>query len=249
VKAILTYHDLDSGPSPITVAPEIFVRHLDELVRAGVAVLPLLELIDSPASRAVAITFDDGFASFAEHAWPELRRRGLPVTLFVVSGHAGATNAWGGRQDLGIPVRPLLDWPTLRELAREGVSLGSHTASHAALPGLPPERVETELREARERIRSETGSEALAFAYPFGAVDTAACAAARRHHRCAVTTELRMIGVAEDPHRLPRLDAWYFRKPGRLAAFGRASFTARVAFRRALRRVRAGVRSLRGSYP
>ncbi|HEX9991109.1 MAG TPA: polysaccharide deacetylase family protein [Chloroflexia bacterium] len=41
-------------------------------------------------SRALIITFDDGYRCFAEVAMPVLRRLGLPVTLFVPTGFPGA---------------------------------------------------------------------------------------------------------------------------------------------------------------
>ena len=37
--------------------------------------------------RSVAVTFDDAYCDFAEHAWPIMRRLGLPVTLFVPTGY------------------------------------------------------------------------------------------------------------------------------------------------------------------
>ncbi|MCC6801176.1 MAG: polysaccharide deacetylase family protein, partial [Anaerolineae bacterium] len=37
--------------------------------------------------RAVLVTFDDGYCDFAEHAWPVLRKLGLPVTLFVPTAY------------------------------------------------------------------------------------------------------------------------------------------------------------------
>jgi peptidoglycan/xylan/chitin deacetylase (PgdA/CDA1 family) len=37
----------------------------------------------------VLVTFDDGYQDFAEHAWPILKRYGIPVTLFVPTGYPG----------------------------------------------------------------------------------------------------------------------------------------------------------------
>lgn len=37
-------------------------------------------------SRAVLITFDDAYADFVDHAWPILRKHGLPALMFVPTG-------------------------------------------------------------------------------------------------------------------------------------------------------------------
>ncbi|MEZ4586208.1 MAG: glycosyltransferase [Gemmatimonadales bacterium] len=53
--------------------------------------------------RRVLITFDDGYADFADHAWPLLKRYGYPAWLFVVSGRIGATNAWDRARGESLP--------------------------------------------------------------------------------------------------------------------------------------------------
>ena len=49
-------------------------------IRRGEAALPL---------SAVMVTFDDGYRSVAEHAWPIMRRHGVPLTLFVPTAYPG----------------------------------------------------------------------------------------------------------------------------------------------------------------
>jgi peptidoglycan/xylan/chitin deacetylase (PgdA/CDA1 family) len=39
--------------------------------------------------RAIAVTFDDAYADFAENAWPVMQRHGIPATLFVPTAHPG----------------------------------------------------------------------------------------------------------------------------------------------------------------
>jgi peptidoglycan/xylan/chitin deacetylase (PgdA/CDA1 family) len=64
-----------------------FERRLDLLHRGGYPVLPLEEALARLTSgtlppRAVSITVDDGAYDFLAVAYPILRRRGLPVTLY-----------------------------------------------------------------------------------------------------------------------------------------------------------------------
>ena len=85
--AILTYHSLDESGSVISMPPALFRAQMECLAESPSKVVPLAEICDRPG--AVAITFDDGFANFAEYAAPVLERLSLPATVFVVSGFCG----------------------------------------------------------------------------------------------------------------------------------------------------------------
>jgi len=96
---VLTYHRIaepgdepDLDPALISATPRDFAQQiaqvaahrptisLDDLlrVRRGEALLP---------TGAVMITFDDAYRDFAEHAWPVLRRHGVPAVLFVPTAY------------------------------------------------------------------------------------------------------------------------------------------------------------------
>lgn len=74
----------------------------------------------------------------------------------------------------------LLSWAQLRELSREGMTLGAHTRTHPVLTNVPLDTVKTEIRECREDLRREVGILPSIFAYPFGAHDSAVMEVARR---------------------------------------------------------------------
>lgn len=73
--------------------------------------------------------------------------------------------------DAGAPTSRVLGWRALRELAGDGVALAPHTRTHPSLPHLPPAQALAEIRDSREELRRETGSELPVLAYPFGAHD------------------------------------------------------------------------------
>ena len=77
--AILTYHSLDESGSVISTHPKNFERQMEALASGPARVVPLTEVLEHPA--AVAITFDDGFANFADHAVPVLERLSLAATV------------------------------------------------------------------------------------------------------------------------------------------------------------------------
>ncbi|MDR7523562.1 MAG: polysaccharide deacetylase family protein [Armatimonadota bacterium] len=188
----------------------------------GLAVLP---------SRAVLVTFDDGYRDFLDAAWPVLRRHGVPAVLFVptafpgtraafwwdevhelVSGTAAdeviafeigrlplrtTTDRWRAVRVLNRFLKALppdelsdrlqvlqrslgpvdaadswvLSWDELRRLAADGLAVGSHARTHAALPRLALEHLEGEIRGADEDLKRELGGGVLLFAFPYGMID------------------------------------------------------------------------------
>ncbi|MCC7011627.1 MAG: polysaccharide deacetylase family protein [Planctomycetes bacterium] len=243
MRAILTYHSIEASGSPISLDQATFERHVAFFRSGAVDVLALDELADAPDGRnALALTFDDGFENFASQAWPLLRAAKLPVTLFVASRRVGTDNAWGGSEAPGIPTLPLLDWAALRELVGQGLQIGSHSRSHPFLSRLSDEQLALELRGSAEDLERELGVRPRSFCYPYGDLDARVVEAARREYALACTTELDLLRADCDKLRLPRLDAFYYRAPGRLEAWGGNSFRAHLWLRASARRLRASWR-------
>lgn len=239
MRAILMYHSIDSSGSPISVDASTFRRHVEWLAASGVRVKALTDLAEGAREEdSIAITFDDGFENFGSVAWPILRDHGLPVTLFVVTDRAGTDNRWGDKRQHGIPTLPLLAWESIGRLSEEGVTLGSHTRSHPRLPGLSGDAMEDELGGSAEALADRTGSRPATFAYPYGAVDGPTTSAVRARYRVACTTVLSCVREDDPAALLPRLDMIYFRRPGRLEAWGTRRFANHLKLRRAARRVR-----------
>jgi peptidoglycan/xylan/chitin deacetylase (PgdA/CDA1 family) len=164
------------------------------------------------------------------------------VTIFVVTRHVGGTNAWGGWRTPGIPTLPLLGWEHLERLTRRGVITAAHTRTHPVLTRVAAAALQDELLGCRDDLARRLGVRSGHLAYPYGDADGRVVAAAAQHYRWGYTTELRVLpDAAEPPLRLPRLDMYYFQKPGLLEAWGTSRFTRHVAWCRARRLVRAAV--------
>ena len=240
MRAILTYHSIDSSGSPISLSEQAFHAHTRFLGSGRVSVVPLADLPAVPEDKdAVAITFDDGFLNFTTSGLPALSHMGLPATIFVVSDSVGGTNAWGGREAPGIPTLPLMGWQDLHNAASAGFEIGAHTRHHADLTTLPPAQLEDEIAGCVERIFAELGQRPRRFAYPYGAVNETVAGVAREAFEQSVTTELRPVERDDDRALLPRLDAWYFRDAGQLEDWGSPAFRRRVWLRAQGRRVKA----------
>jgi peptidoglycan/xylan/chitin deacetylase (PgdA/CDA1 family) len=248
MRAILTYHSIDTSGSPISVSPAAFRRHIEHLVRTGVAIVSVDALLADRASdrSAVALTFDDGFANLATEALPLLADRGLPATIFVVTGCVGATNRWAASDGYGLAEQPLLDWDVLGRLAAQGFTIGSHSHTHPDLTRVGPAQLEDEIHGAADEIARRLGERPGAFAYPYGAMSPAVHAAVAGVHRWACTTEFRLHDDRA-PLALPRLDMWYFEAPGRFETWGTPGFARWVRTRHGLRRVRAAWRRVAGA--
>lgn len=234
--AILTYHSLDESGSVISIRPDQFGRQMEALAKRA-RVVPLAGIPANPGS--VAITFDDGFGSFAEHAVPVLERLSLPATVFVVSGYCGGRNNWP-TQSSGIPPMPLMGWSELRALP-PSISIGAHTVTHPDLTALSDSQVLAELRQSREEIEQNTGRAVTTFAYPYGALDARTRAMARREFALACGTRLAFTETGADVADLPRLDTYYLGSDqwfGHLFDFSTVTYVALRRFARELRRRR-----------
>jgi len=96
---ILTYHRILPWQSPLRqteqpgmmATPEALDMHLSLLRRLGAEFVSLDSWLDDQRQNrtlprlAVAVTFDDGWQDNYEHAFPVLKKHGVPATIFLVS--------------------------------------------------------------------------------------------------------------------------------------------------------------------
>lgn len=93
---ILMYHrvaDVDVDPWALSVSPQHFDEQL-EVLKSHYHPLSLQQLVQAHKQhnipkRAVAITFDDGYADNLLQAKPILERHNIPATVFVITGTLG----------------------------------------------------------------------------------------------------------------------------------------------------------------
>lgn len=101
----------------------------------------------------------------------------------------------------------LAGWQELRSLDPSIVTIGSHTLTHAILTSLQPGELEAELGDSRRVLESRLGRGVEELAYPNGDFNEAVLACARRHYATAVSVEDGFVRQADDPLRLPRVNA------------------------------------------
>lgn len=212
---ILTFHALDDEDrSAIAYSPVGFARALEALQRLTPRALELTEVgarLRSGAgfpARAVVLTFDDGYRSVYEIAFPLLLRYGLRTTVFLTVGRGGT-----GADDRlpSMNGRPMLSWGEIRAMHRAGITLGAHTLTHPDLTRLPLHRVQEEIWESKARIEDVLGAPVTCFAYPYGAADQPIRQVVAERFGCACSDRLGLVSSRSDPHALERVDAYYLR--------------------------------------
>lgn len=235
---ILMYHSISDGASPTSIPAAAFRMQMAAIARAGVPVISLDDFLAAKAGRhtlaprSVIVTFDDGFQDFADVAWPVMKPLGFHPIVYLPSAHVGRHENWAHCHS---PARKIMDWPTIRQLAAQGVMFGNHTVSHPHLPLVAPDVVDAELTTARQQISSMLGTKVRHFAAPYGASTPAIRRKIAQHHATNVSTVLASATLDSDPHDLPRLEMFYFTNPWlwrrHLAGGGGAYLAARRLIR------------------
>lgn len=180
---VLCYHAVEAGdgsdPHGLRVAPEAFAAQLDALLEAGYTLVTageLWERVERRGPRAArglgAITFDDGLAESLRLAAAMAAQRDVRLTAYVPSALLGLEHP-------DLPGRAIVHASRLRELADAGMEIGGHSATHADLAALEPERAAAELRESRVRLQEILDRPVRGMAYPFGRYTPATIAATR----------------------------------------------------------------------
>jgi len=201
--AVLMYHQINPRPvHPGTITPLLFSQHLDILQKKGYHIISLEQYTDylegnsDIPDKSAAITFDDGYESFYKYAYPELVKRHLKATNFVIVGAVGSRNQ----------AVPLLEWPQIKEMQANGISFYPHSYNSHYLAGIYPDlrlksclsgriwltpkhRFETEteyknrlsgdLFKAKKIMEQKLGRPMLHFAWPYGQASEEALRAAR----------------------------------------------------------------------
>ena len=166
---MLEYHHVSTDTPPSTsVTPAVFESHMDYLAENGFRVWPLPRLVrtlragGTVPDRTVAITFDDSYASVYSEAFPRLRARAWPFTVFVAPGYLD--RGYDG----------FTSWEQLREMEAAGATIANHSLDHPHMVAPADDRAQrlagmrAQVTEAQQRLEAELAEPARLFAWPFG---------------------------------------------------------------------------------
>ena len=171
---VLCYHRV-GGPLELgvtRVGRSVFARQMGALVRAGWRTLSLNEFArpTHDVRRTFLLTFDDGYASLADYAYPILADLGFTATTFLITEYVGRTNDWDMRYTWN-RLRHLT-WRQIEQWHARGFHFASHGTTHRRLTWLLDRDVKDELTRSQKVLVERLGPDAgRAIAYPFGAAD------------------------------------------------------------------------------
>jgi biofilm PGA synthesis lipoprotein PgaB len=188
---ILQYHHVSTTTPPITsISPGDFQRHMDYLSENNFNILPLEQILDSLQNGeqlpeySAAITFDDGYLSVYTEAFPVLKEKNWPFTIFVTTGLLESNE------------QLYSSWEQIKEMAEAGATIANHTVNHPYFLDRETDiseadwlsNISDEITLAEEKILQETGQSHRLLAYPYGEYDPSIQ---------ALVEELGYIGIAQ----------------------------------------------------
>jgi peptidoglycan/xylan/chitin deacetylase (PgdA/CDA1 family) len=194
---VLVYHNIGKEPrGRLVLGVDAFTEQMRYLKANGFRVVSVAEFVEwlqlrrQLPRKTVVLTFDDGYRSFREYAYPVLKELRFTATLFVYTDYVGAG-------------RNALNWDDLKALTAEGFDVQAHSKSHADLRRGDQEtetqygrRMQAELIEPPRVLARSVGRPVSFLAYPYGRVDEAVLAKVKDHGYAAAFTVRRESNAA-----------------------------------------------------
>lgn len=168
---ILLYHNIaPSYPAEseqLHITPECFREHMTALKTSGFTPISFQEYYDYRVSGAslpdkpIIISFDDGYITNYEYAYPILKELNMKATFFAVTKSSFYPTAF--------PI-PHYDWAMANEMQSSGlIDIESHSYTHPKHTDLTLEKIEQEARLSYYDIQTFLHKEPLVYSYPNGA--------------------------------------------------------------------------------
>jgi len=129
---IFCYHRLvDKIRYPGTeITPAAFEAQMKALKDRGITVIPMQDLLawkrgeKNIPPRAAVVTFDDGWKSQYEVAFPIMKKYGYPFTMFIYTEGVRGGALGGGEA---------ITWEQLADMRDNGIDIEAHSATHQDL--------------------------------------------------------------------------------------------------------------------
>ncbi len=182
---VLMYHNICESYSKdaegANITPLMFRQHMEAILDEGYTPIFVKDYYDSIESdkklpeKPIVITFDDGYLSNYEIAYPMLKELNIPATIFVVTSTVGE-KVGGGKVSTDH-----FTWEQAREMQASGViDIHSHSHTHLNMKTVSAAKLNEEIRLSKFLIEKNLGKECYVFSYPFGGYNDATSQAAKK---------------------------------------------------------------------
>lgn len=204
---VLMYHDISNQfRDPYTTTPSLFAAQMEWLYADGYRAVSIAEALKTrraPDDKIVVITFDDGYATFIDYAYPILEGYGFRATIAVIGASVGSTLNLEGK-------RPMLGWDEYRFLARSGVvDVACHTYnlhSFLKVQGVGEAELAADLLQFQVAMEKELGHRSELLAWPYGFYRKEWIPVAQRAgFRYLFTSNEGLLGGSGESTEIPRL--------------------------------------------
>jgi peptidoglycan/xylan/chitin deacetylase (PgdA/CDA1 family) len=165
---ILVYHRIDQENSldGLTIAKKIFIEQM-QYIRSRCKPMALGDLVQlmierkAIPPRAVAVTFDDGYADTYHVALPILKRFKIPATVFITTGFID-------KRVVSYQNAPMMTWGMVKKMQLAGVEIGAHTITHPKLTQCSLREAKRQIIGSKDRLEKKLRKPVQLFAYPYG---------------------------------------------------------------------------------
>ncbi len=168
---ILLYHRIAEPPLPNSIdatyytPPADFEWQMQALKDWSYTTIPISLLVEAITKgaplppRPVVISFDDGYESVYENAYPIMQAQGFTGVMYLIADAIGSES--------------YMDASQIQAMIGNGWEIGSHSMTHPHLPAVH-DQINLEGGRSKSRLAEEIGvniETIETFAYPYGEID------------------------------------------------------------------------------
>ncbi|WP_231036255.1 polysaccharide deacetylase family protein [Pectinatus sottacetonis] len=194
----MEYHKVnDIDNDEYTISTKMFDKQLDYLSAHGYKTISLMDFVrakkygEKLPSKAVILTFDDGYEDNYTNVMPILKKHHMKETVFIIANYVGK--------------KGYLTWNQLKEMQNTNFELGSHTANHIPLTTLSPSKINSEINLSKLLMEWRGLKTIYFFSYPNGAYNSTALKDLKKYgYLAAVTGNFGLNTFSTNPYLLQR---------------------------------------------
>lgn len=159
---IIYYHEVVStgeGFSYQKIEKDKFEKEMEYIQKKGYKTLFFSELEEPLPEKAIIVSFDDGFRSVYENAYPIMKKHGIKGNVYLPTKYIGNDSKF-------------MSWEMISELHESDMfEFAGHTHNHVDIRTLTRKEFAEEIEKSNMLMKEKLGYIPKAFCMPFGVFD------------------------------------------------------------------------------